>query len=191
MTVRQHVDGPTWIPDAISVDAGHVPAPRPAHVVLECGVADEPTPGAEEPTRLPVQSRTRPWSTRRTILSGAVIAGTTGAVIGPFLAGEGFAPPAAVFYGGLAGLTLGAVVGLTSTLLAVAAARVARSTGAAGVTTQRFAFTAVGTLIAVLLAYWTLPPLGHLRRSGLTLALGLTAVAGGRYLSRRWTQTPG
>ena len=126
---------------------------------------------------------------RPLVAAGTATAAAVGAVLGPVLLTDGFALPARLFYGGLGGLVTGALIGALASVLACAAAAVVQRDGRR-LTLQRSAFTLVGTVVALALSVWALPPLEPVPRLLVLTGLAVVTAGAGTALPRHYLVAP-
>ena len=123
----------------------------------------------------------------RLTATGTAVAAAVGALVGPAVL-DGFPLPARLFFGGLGGPVIGALIGVVASALGCAAAVVVRASGQR-LALQRIAFTVVGTAAAVALAVWSLSP----EVTGtwwLVVGLGVVTASAGTALARRFLVEP-
>jgi hypothetical protein len=93
---------------------------------------------------------------------------------------------ARLFYGGMFGLVLGALIGAASALTGALLAALARRGDGRNVTSQRATFVVAGTATALVSSWAVLPPLS--RQATVLLLVSLTAVTllAGAMIGRRY-----
>ena len=121
----------------------------------------------------------------RVVGAGAAVAGLCGAVVGTILF-DGVSLGARLFFGGLFGLVLGALIGAASALTGALAAATTRLGGGRDAIGRRVAFVAVDTATALVLSWWVLLPLSSSSRLLLLVPLTAVTALAGSVIGRRY-----